>query len=160
MNPIKRLTSLPRYWLLALTVFSICLTGCQTDKGPSSDSTASILVRGRTAEQILQTAIPVFQRDGWNLQKSSEFEAVLERPGTKTDNRRYGSIDGKPVWMRVALKVEVYGDAMALRCDASAVRNRDDKFFADSQKVSSLSAGYYREMMKTVQARLAAPPAQ
>src|SRR5689334_3855095 len=103
MNATKHLPSLPCCWLLALTITSICLTGCQTDKGPSTDSTASILVRGRTTEQILQTAIPVFQRDGWNLQKSSEFEAVLERPGTKTDNRRYGSIDGKPVWMRVVL---------------------------------------------------------
>jgi hypothetical protein len=160
MNPIARPTCLPAHGLWALTLALICLTGCQTDKGPSADSTASILVHGRTTEQILQTAIPVFQRDGWNLQTSSEFEAVLDRPGTKTDTRRYGSIDGKPVRMRAALKVEVYGDAMVLRCDASAVRNPDDKFFADSQKVSSLSAGYYRGMMKTVQARLAAPPSQ
>ncbi len=148
----------PRFGWLGLAAcasVALLLAGCESSRAPGSSSLAAVLIQRSSVSAIHEATLKVFEKNGYTLVRDSETAPVFEHEGTKRDKRLYGNWGGD-VWVRAEIKIQPYGAAHLLRCDAFAVRNHGDRLSEDSQKLSSISAGPYKDLLLEIQRQCAA----
>ncbi len=145
------------YSLTAFTVGILILAGCRSADTPGSSSLAAVTIQGSEVAAIQRETIRVFQQKGYNVRHSDEAAMSFDREATKRETRWYGSwMDNSPMWIRVDVQIQPSGNGYLLRCDAQAVRDESGTFF--DQKIHSISAGPYQDILEQVRKNLALHP--
>jgi len=159
MNPTYSLFKASGLRLLALGLFgAILFAGCRTGE-PTSASFASVVISGRTSEQICQTAGKVFQENGYAIGSLSPSGMVFQKEGTQGQSLAYGGVVdtyyGSTTAVRVrAALVDLSGGTYRLQCKAYMVRNANDSFFEDESALLNFRSGPYQKLLDEVAKRL------
>jgi hypothetical protein len=159
---MKRWNSFPwlsRRLFLTAVIGLLALTnpGCKSPgpKKPSSRSMTSIALEGPTTEEIRQASLDVFKEDLWKPVYAGPNNLVFEKRGSWFNDLSYGDWGGADVWIRVKLGIKPYGvQSHLLECDAYMVREHDNAFFEEEQKVLWFKKGPYKKMLARIQAKL------
>jgi hypothetical protein len=157
---MKNSSSLQKLTLLCLALAlpaGLFLTGCQSSTRPGSNSLASVVINNTTIDTVRKETIAVFEHNMWTLREEKEGVIAFEREGTRRDSRLYGGWD-KEVWMRAEVRIQPYGNALLVRCDAFAITDHGDPFVETKSKIHSLSAGTYEDMLETVKKKCGFKP--
>jgi len=134
----------------------LCLTGCSTSK-PASAVFASVIIHGKTPEQIAQVTAQVFQADGYRVVAPGPDEMCFEKEGTRGQSLAYAGVvstyEGAQVRVRVRAEiVDLGAGSNRLQCHAFVVT--DSGFFEDAVQLPPRKAGPYRKLVKQVAERL------
>ncbi len=156
---ILLLPRLPNHWRLAcLALGALLAAGCQTGQ-PASASFASVVIAGRTPEEISQTAAAVFQEDGYQVKSLDPDSMVFQKEGTRGQSLAYGGVVdthyGATTAVRVrASVVDLGAGSYRLQCKAYMVRNANDPFFQDESALLNFRSGPYQSLLDKVAKRL------
>ena len=159
MNPTYSLFKTSGFRLLALGLFAAAvLAGCRTGE-PTSASFASVVISGRSPEQICQTAGKVFQENGYAVGSLSPSGMVFQKEGTQGQSLAYGGVVdtyyGSTTAVRVrAALVDLSAGNYRLQCKAYMVRNANDSFFEDESALLNFRSGPYQKLLDEVAKRL------
>jgi len=144
--------------LAACVAMLLCLTGCQSSKAPGSSSLAAVMIYESNVSAIREATLAVFNQNEYTRLPSDRTDFVFEREGTKWDSAMYGSFGDGSLWIRVEVKIEPYGNAHLLRCDAFAVSNHGDAFFSEKHRIRSLRGGDYKKLLVEVRNKVIMGP--
>ncbi len=141
--------------LLALGLFG---PGCSSLGKPASASFASVTIRGKTAQQILDATVAVFQENDYEGH-GSEQGLVFEREGSKLNSISregvVGSHYGAVTIIRVRVQlVELAPDSYRLQCHAAMVSNANDAFMQDEHPLANFRSRPYQKLLDEVAKRL------
>jgi len=159
MNQILQFATCSNFSRLALTcVCAILAAGCRTGE-PTSASFASVVISGRTPEEICQTAGKVFQENGYAVGSLNPSAMVFQKEGTQGQSLAYGGLVdtyyGSTTAVRVrAALVDLSGGTYRLQCKAYMVRNANDSFFEDESALLNFRSGPYQKLLDEVAKRL------
>jgi hypothetical protein len=139
--------------LLTLTV-----AGCGATK-PSGASFASVTIKGRSSNEIAQVTAQVFQEDGYRGGSMKGHPMVFQKEGSRmTDVAYQGVADtyyGAQTVVRVKVDiVSLGGDSHRLQCQAYVVRNANDSFFQEEQRLANVRSGPYQSLLNKVAKQL------
>ena len=138
-----------------LALCAVFLVGCQSAKQPGSMSHASASIQGRSVPEIQQITTEVFLEAGYALTRSSPWEMVFERPGSRWDAAKWDSWMGEGVTMRVKVRLNQAPDGpLLLQADAYAVQNSENPSFRTESRNLLLSRRPYRKLLAEVARRL------
>lgn len=143
--------------LTAVLAAVFLVSGCAT--GPASASFASVVIPGKTPDQICQATAAVFQEDGYTVGSLNPSEMVFQKEGSKSQAVAYGGVVdtyyGATTAVRVrASVVDVGGGSHRLQCQAYMIRNANDAFFQDETPLLNIRSGPYRALLNKVAKRL------
>jgi len=83
---------------------------------------------------------------------------VFERPGTKSEQIKYGSFGSPDVTIRAKVDLQEMGPELCfLRLDVFAVRDAGDSVLEDETRLILFSNKHYQKIMNEVQTRLDDP---
>lgn len=130
------------------------LVGCQLDK-PASASFASVIIEGKTPDQMEQAATAVFGGAGYELIHGKD-DLMFEKEGTRKNQLAYGSLlSDEPVRERVRAQiVPLAGNQFRLQCRAYVVRHPGDPFFEEEVRLPNYKGGSYQKLLDEVALRL------
>src|SRR5262249_15990788 len=137
--------------LLALLGLGLLLNvGCRTGE-PASASFASVLIPGRTPQEICQTTAAVFQEDGYKVGVLTPANMLFEKEATGGQSLAYSGVVsthyGAMTVVRVrAQLVDLGAGSHRLQCQASMVRDAGDSFFEDESRLVNLRSGPYQSL--------------
>jgi hypothetical protein len=139
--------------LLALLLVG-AISGCRSDM-PVSAGFASVIITGKTADQIEQTSVKVFGDSGYQMHRSGD-DLIFEREGTQRDQVNYGSyLANKPVLERVRAQIVPLADGkFRLQCTAYIVRNPGEPALEEELKLPNYRSGPYQKILDDVASRL------
>ena len=137
---------------------AVLVSGCRTSD-PASASFASVTIKGRTAQEICQTAGAVFQEDGYLVGSLSPSSMVFQKEASRGQSLAYGgAVDtyyGSTTAVRVrASLVDLGAGAHRLQCKAYMVRNANDSFFQDESPLANMRSRPYQNLLDKVAKRL------
>jgi hypothetical protein len=143
--------------LVGLSV-AILLTGCRTGQ-PSSASFASVVIVGKTPDQICQTTGAVFQEDGYMVGLLDHSSMIFQKEGSRGQSLAYGGVVdthyGSTTAVRVrASLVDLGAGTYRLQCKAFMVRNANDSFMEDESPIANFRSGPYQNLLDKVAKRL------
>ena len=138
--------------LVLAAALGFATTGCRSVTMPYSASFASVQIQNRTAIQIRDATVSVFQQDGYSVAALGPKDVVFEKEGTKMDKWAYGNwVGGAPVYIKVvAVLVPLPPTRYRLQCNAFVVRNPGDPTFEDDIKLSNLHRTKYQLMLDKI----------
>jgi hypothetical protein len=133
-------------------------TGCRLGE-PSSASFASVVIPGRTQDEICKTTAAVFQEDGYQVGSLNPASMIFQKEGTRGQSLAYGGVVGthygEVTMVRVrAQLVDLGAGSYRLQCQASMVRDAGDSFFEDESRLANLRSGPYQALLDKVAKRL------
>lgn len=133
------------------------LAGCSSTSSPGSRSHAAVTLRGHGVTDVVLTTREVFSDHGFTLAHAETDRMIFERPGTKSEQVKYGSFGSSGVVIRAKVDVQEMGpDTFFLRCDVFSVRDAGQSVLEDETRLMLISTKPYRTIMKEIQTRLAA----
>ena len=137
---------------------AILLNGCRIGQ-PSSASFASVVIAGKTPEQICQTTGAVFQEDGYMVGLLDPSSMIFQKEGSRGQSLAYGGIVdthyGSTTAVRVrASLVDLGAGTYRLQCKAFMVRNANDSFMQDESPLANIRSGPYQDLLDKVAKRL------
>jgi len=158
MNKHQHIATRKEIAALALLMIALALTGCGTGK-PASASFASVLIPGRTPDEICKTTATVFQEDGYQVKVLTPSDMLFEKEASRGQSLAYsGVVDthyGALTLVRVkAQLVDMGAGSHRLQCQAFMVRNASDSFFADESRLANIRSGPYQSLLNKVATRL------
>lgn len=147
-----------------LQTVSIILLGallcaaCGTGK-PASASFASVVIKGKTPEEICQAAGTVFQADGYMVGSLSPSGMLFQKEASRGASLAYGGVVdthyGSTTAVRVrASLVDLGAGSYRLQCKAFMVRNANDSFFQDESPLANFRSGPYQKLLNKVAKQL------
>jgi hypothetical protein len=144
--------------LLTLLCAVLVSGGCSLGK-PASASFASVVIANRSVEQIQQTTTAVFQGDGYSAFPGSGNTLVFDREGTRANNLAYNGLVGTHYGAQTIVRVrtdivDLGGGSFRLQCQAFMVRNANDSFFEEEQRLANFRSGPYQKLLDEVAKRL------
>lgn len=136
----------------------VVAAGCSTGK-PGSASFASVVIPGKTPDEICQAAAKVFQENGYKASVANPTAMVFEREGTRGESLAYsGVVDthyGAVTVVRVRAElVDLGTGSYRLQCKAYMVRNANDSFFADESPLANIRSHPYQKLLDETAKRL------
>jgi len=160
-NPLPRLPDWPSTWLVGgLALFcGVIASGCASGK-PASASFASVVIPGRSNEQIQSTAVKVFEEAGYKAFRVPGGMMVFEREGTRGQQFAYGGLGGAVYGSAILVRVRaeivtmVGQDARRLQCKAFIVHDANEGVFEDEQPLANFRRGPYQKLLDEVAAKL------
>jgi hypothetical protein len=134
-------------------------SGCRSAGKPASASFASVVIAGRSVEEIQQAAVAVFQGDGYRAPRAAGGDMIFEKEGSRKNQIAYagpvGAHYGEQVIVRVRAQiVELGASSDRLQCKAYMVRNANDSFFADEIPLPNRRGRPYQKLLDEVARRL------
>ena len=146
--------------LLGLIFLTLC-SGCHLGQ-PGSASFASVVVAGRSVEQIQQAAVLVFQADGYVAYTTGSGQLLFEKGGSRANNLANNGLVathyGAQSLVRVRLEfVDLGGGSYRLQCQAFMVSNAGDSFFEEEKRLANIRSGPYQDLLDKVAASLQGP---
>jgi hypothetical protein len=142
---------------LALLALFSGLVGCQSPSGKSRDpGFAAVAITNRTAPEILNAAVAVFEADGFRSVVALENEMVFEKAGSGWNQAAYGGwTDAKRVTVRVRGGIQAQSPGMhRLWCDAFMVGDAGHPLFEEQHKLTRVRRGPYQDLLDRVAERL------
>lgn len=146
------------FGLLALLAAGVVLgAGCRS--GPASASFASVVIKGKTPEQILQTTAAVFQEDGYKVGSLTPDNMLFQKEASRGASVAYGGVVDTHYGAQTAVRVraqlvDLGADAYRLQCKAYMVRNANDSFFQDESPLTNVRSRPYQNLLDQVAKRL------
>lgn len=139
-------------------VLLACLAGfgCRT-AGSRSEDMATVVIRGKSEEQIRQAATEVFLGAHYQPGAGALRELVFERKAGALSNVLYGGWPGADpsVWERVKLTFLPKEDgSCVVGLNAFLVSDRGENFFENETRRSGLQRASYRKLLRAVQDKL------
>jgi hypothetical protein len=156
MNKPTRTLHLPIF--VSLAVCALLAAGCASSK-PASASFASVVIKGKTPEQICQTTGQVFQDDEYRVLLLGPDDMRFEKEGSRMQSLAYngvvGTHEGAGIAIRVKAELVDLGmGSYRLQCQAYMVRNAGDSFFQEENRLSNARSGPYQSLLNKVAKRL------
>jgi hypothetical protein len=144
--------------LLTLLCAALVSGGCSLGK-PASASFASVVIANRSVEEIQRTAMSVFQGDGYSAIPGSGNTLVFEKEGTRADSLAYNGVVDTHYGAQTVVRfrtdiVDLGGGSLRLQGQAFMVRNANDAFFEDENRLSNFRSGPYQKLLDEVAKRL------
>ena len=146
------------------TVLAVCfcvwvalglLTGCASLSSSKSASHAAITLTGYDVTDVALTTRDVFVAHGYRLAAAQPDRITFERPGTRSEQIKYGSFGSPDVVIRVKVDIQEMGpESCFLRCDVFSVRDAGSSVLEDETRLMLVSAKPYQEMLDEVKTRL------
>ena len=153
INRPQRPAYLPLF-AVALCLLAGLVTGCRSTDVPPEARFASVEVRGGTPGQLCGTTTEVFQENGYDLMKATNYSLVFEKKASALNNIAYGNWVDTAVWVRVrVLVVPVSEQVWRIQCQACLLRDRGETT-EEELKVGKLRAHPYQKLLNAVQKRL------
>jgi hypothetical protein len=133
-------------------------TSCHLGK-PEGASFASVVITGKTQDEICKTTGAVFQEDGYQVGALTPANMVFQKEGTRGQSLAYGGVVdtyyGGSTAVRVrAQLVDLGASGYRLQCKAFMVRNANDSFFEDESALLNIRSGPYQSLLDKVAKRL------
>jgi hypothetical protein len=155
---IYLLTQASPFAVALLLLGAILSTGCHMGQ-TSSASFASVVIPGKTPNEICQTAAAVFQEDGYRVRSLEPSGMVFEKEGTRGQSMAYGGVVdtayGATTVVRVRAElVPLGGGSYRLQGKAYMVRNAQDSFFEDESALANIRSAPYQSLFNKVAKRL------
>lgn len=155
-----KLFSITQLTFLAVSIglTALAVTGCHLSQ-PGSASFASVIVAGRSVQEIQQAAVVVFQQEGYTALRGPDNTLIFEREGSRANNLSQnglvGTHYGAQTVIRVRTKiVDLGGGSLRLQCQAFMVRDAGDSFFEDEHALANVRARPYQKLLDEVALRL------
>jgi hypothetical protein len=140
--------------LSACFIACVVLTGCAGRElvPGKAKGMAWVDVSGRTPEQVAAAAKKVFIEDGYELIEHNGTQLVFEKPGSRMKDIAYGGLANEEgVWIKAVLNINPKDNNTCwVSCDAYIIKDRDDDFFRDDQKVLKLFGREYQLLLDRV----------
>ncbi len=138
----------------ALMVVVLAGTGCRLGQ-PESSSFASVVIAGKTPQQICQTTAMVFQADGYQVARLHPEDMVFQKEASRGASMAYGGLAdtyyGSLTLVRVrAQVVDLGAGSCRLQCKAFMVRDASDSFFEDESALLNIRSGPYQSLLNRV----------
>jgi hypothetical protein len=151
----------PKYSIVFIGLFALgamLTAGCRLGQ-PGSASFASVVISGRTPDEICKTAGAVFQENGYRVRALAPSQMVFEREGTHGQSLAYGGVVdtyyGSTTIVRVKAElVDLGAEKSRLQCEAFMVRNANDSFFQDESRLVNARSGPYQQLLNKVAQQL------
>jgi len=140
---------------LMLSLSLLLLTGCQSSKGTSNDTLASVTVPNRTLAEINTATLGVFRRNSFHGGLVSPGKYRFERAGSRMNQIAYNDLFGGGVAVRVFVNVTPLDDTTTtISCNAEIVQDPGDPIIEDTFKVRQFQKKPYEDLLKEIQSRL------
>ena len=158
-HPIASHLTFKYFAAVALMFLSALLVaGCGTG-GPAGASFASVVIPGKTPEEICKTTGSVFQADGYKILALTPSSMVFMKEATRRQSIAYNGVVnthyGAVTMVRVKAEMLDLGNgSQRLQCQASIVRNAGDSFFEDESRLTNLRSGPYQSLLDKVAKQL------
>jgi hypothetical protein len=158
MNHYQHAIRLSLLGLILLLPTALLITGCKTGQ-PASASFASVVISGRTPDEICQTTAKVFQEDGYSVGSLSPSGMLFQKQGTRGQSLAYGGLGdtvyGSTTAVRVRASVaDIGGSSHRLQCKAWMVRDANDSFFEEEQPLLNVRSRPYQNLLNKVAKQL------
>lgn len=155
---MHRLANFGIGFLTLLLTGALAGSGCRSLTHPVSARFASVVIKGRTAQQIRDTAVEVFAADGYQTAVSGQT-MIFQKQGTVANTVAHDGLiaaqGGAATLVRVrAGVVDLGGGAHRLECEAFMVKGAGDRFFEEEHRVSNLRRLPYQNLLNQVAHRL------
>ena len=144
--------------VLCLVLLAWLAAGCRTGE-PTSSSFASVVIKGKSTDEICKTAASVFQEDGYQVASLAPQNMVFQKEGSRGQSLAYsGVVDthyggGTVVRVRAQL-VDLGAGGQRLQCKAYMVQNAGDSFFEDESALLNIRSRPYQKLLNKVADRL------
>lgn len=137
---------------------ALLLAGCRSSQ-PGSASFASVVIPNRTAVEIQEAAVQVFQADGYQAFRNGAEQLLFDKEGTHGQNIAHEGLVGTHYGAQTIQRVRVEvvdkgGGQMRLQCQAFVVTGAGDPFFEKEKRLPNFRAKQYQELLDQVAARL------
>lgn len=142
---------------LGLLLLLTCVGGgCRTHAQRFSSDLTTIVIRGRSEEEIRQAALAVFTRKHYEPSTSAPREMVFEKKAGAMSNVLYGGWPGadERLWERVKLTFLPQGDAYVVGLNAFLVSDKGQDFFEQEKKRSKVHRRSYGKLLRAIQDQL------
>ncbi len=144
--------------LTLLLLSALLVAGCGMGK-PAGASFASVIIPGKTPEEICKTTGSVFQEDGYKILALTPASMIFMKEATRGQSMAYSGVVntsyGAVTMVRVKAElVDLGNGSQRLQCQASMVRNAGDSFFEDESRLTNLRSGPYQSLLNKVAKRL------
>jgi hypothetical protein len=128
--------------------------GCRTGD-PASASFASVVIPGKTPDEICKAAATVFQQDGYQVAQLTPSSMVFQKEASRGQSLAYGGVVdthyGAVTLVRVrAQLVDLGAGSHRLQCQASMVRDAGDSFFEDESRLINMRSRPYQKLLDKV----------
>ncbi len=136
-----------------------CLAGfgCHSTAGRPAADMVTVVIQGKSEEQIRQTALEVFTKAHYQPSTGALREQVFERKAGALSNVLYGGLPGEDpsVWERVRLTFLPKEDgSYVVGLNAFLVSDKGENFFENETRRSSLRRHSYRKLLQAIQDKL------
>jgi len=146
-------------WLCVLGLLSFA-AGCSSTGSSRSGSHAGVTIHDRSVTDVVLTTREVFGAHDFRLARAETDRMILERPGTRGDQVKYGTFGSSSVIIRAKVDIQELGaGTFFLRCDVFAVRDAGQSVLEDESRLVLFSAKPYQAILDEVGVRLNPPPA-
>jgi hypothetical protein len=143
---------------LAVFLIPVILSGCASGGSKNMASHGGITVKGRSVTDVILTTRDVFMKNGYVLAKVEPDRMIFERPGTRSEQVKYGSFGSPHVTIRAKVDLQDMGpETFYLRCDAFAVRDAGDSMMEDESRLILFSNKPYQKIMDEIKQQLEGP---
>jgi len=159
MNGQNSFARNPSLGALALVLLgAVLFAGCRASQ-PSSASFASVVIKGKTPEEICQTTGTVFQEDGYMVGSLNPSGMIFQKEASRGQSLAYGGVVdtyyGSTTAVRVrASLVDLGMGSYRLQCNAFMVRHTNDSFMEDESPLLNIRSRPYQNLLDKVAKRL------
>jgi len=121
-------------------------------------SHGGVTIKGHSVTDVVLTTRDVFADNGFALAKAEPDRMIFERPGTRSDQIKYGSFGSPDVIIRAKVDLQEMGrETYFLRCDVFAVRDAGDTVLEDETRLILFSNKHYQKILDEVKQRVDNP---
>jgi hypothetical protein len=155
---VPHLTSKTVAAVALMFLSALLVAGCGTGK-PAGASFASVVIPGKTPEEICKTTGSVFQADGYKIMTLTPSSMVFMKEATRGQSMAYNGVVntsyGAVTMVRVKAElVDLGNGSQRLQCQAAMVRNAGDSFFEDESRLINLRSRPYQNLLDKVAKQL------
>lgn len=156
ISPIMKKTVASLRILVLTLVFGLFVSGCSSLDKPASASFASVLISGKTNDEIQAATAAVFIADGYKAYTTTGLNMVFEKEGTREEQIAYaGLASGDSVEVRVRTEiVDVGNGILRLQCKAFIVTNPGDSVLEEEKALWNIQSKPYQKLLNAVALRL------
>jgi hypothetical protein len=144
--------------LASIVLGVLLVAGCHLDK-PAGASFASVIITGKTPDEVCKTTGAVFQEDGYMVRVLNPARMVFEKEGSRAQALAYGGVVdthyGAVTLVRVRAElVDLGAGGQRLQCKAYMVRDAGSSFSEDESALLNFRSGPYQKLLDEVAKRL------
>ncbi len=144
--------------ILSLLTVGLFCAGCSSLNEPASASFASVVISGKSAQEIQAATTAVFHENGYQVFTSSQG-LTCEKEGSKLNSIArdgiVGAHEGAVTIIRVRVElVDLHNGTQRLQCQTYMVSGAGDIFHEHEARLANFRSGPYQDLLDEVAKRL------